>query len=54
MKKEKTFYKREFKQMIVESIDNGQKISTISKESVKNKGMEKEYKKMHKEQLKLF
>ena len=32
MRKERKIYKKEFKIMIVELIDNGQKISTISKE----------------------
>ncbi len=32
MGKERKIYKKEFKVMIVEIIDNGQKISTISKE----------------------
>ncbi len=39
MKKERTFYKKEFKVMIVELIDNGQKISTISSEYDLNQSM---------------
>ena len=39
MKKERTFYKKEFKLMIVELIGNGQKISTISKEYGLNQSM---------------
>jgi transposase len=39
MKKARTFYKKEFKVMIVELIDNGQKISTISNEYSLNQSM---------------
>lgn len=39
MKRERKFYKKKFKVMIVELIDNGQKISTISKEYGLNQSM---------------
>jgi len=39
MRKERKYYKKEFKVMIVELIDNGQKISTISKEYGLNQSM---------------
>ena len=39
MRKARKNYKKEFKEMIVELIDNGQKISTISKEYGLNQSM---------------
>ena len=39
MRKERKIYKKEFKVMIVELIDNGQKVSTVSKEYGLNQSM---------------
>jgi len=39
MRKARKNYKKEFKEMIIELIDNGQKISTISKEYGLNQSM---------------